>query len=122
MKPVPETPMEALEIFCSPDSEEWERDYAAMMIMSLDEALPTLPRPRGTRTPAPRYSRELLDVWRTRGGTEECFSRQMSKVLLRSPIRKSSSSEVKDRHDGFDSNVRQDGCGRIRLTGAENPE
>jgi len=100
--------MEALAIFCSPESEDWERDYAAMMITSLDEALPTLRRRRGIRTLAPRYNRELLNVWRTRGGTEECFSRQMSKVLLRSPERKSSSSEVKDRHNGLDANARQD--------------
>ena len=42
MQPVPKTPKEALEIFRSPDSEDWERDYAALMICSLDEALPDL--------------------------------------------------------------------------------
>lgn len=42
MQPVPATPMEALKVFRSPDSEDWERDYAALMITSLDEALPDL--------------------------------------------------------------------------------
>ena len=36
MKPVPKTPKEALEIFLSPDAEDWERDYAAI-IASRDE-------------------------------------------------------------------------------------
>lgn len=42
MFPVPKTPIEALEIFRSPDAEDWERDYAASMIGSLDEALSDL--------------------------------------------------------------------------------
>ena len=42
MQPAPKTPMEALAIFRSAESEEWERDYAAGMITSLDEALPDL--------------------------------------------------------------------------------
>lgn len=37
---VPQTPMEVLRIFRNPESEDWERDYAAMMITSLDKALP----------------------------------------------------------------------------------
>jgi hypothetical protein len=40
--PVPKTPMEALEVFRNPHAEDWERDYAALMIGSLDEALPDL--------------------------------------------------------------------------------
>ena len=42
MQPIPGTPAEALEVFRNPDSEDWERDYAAMMITSLEEALPDL--------------------------------------------------------------------------------
>lgn len=42
MQPVPKTPMEALEVFRNPDSEDWERDHAALMIGSLDEALSDL--------------------------------------------------------------------------------
>ena len=42
MQPVPKTPAEALAVFRSPDSEDWERDYAALMIGLLDEALPDL--------------------------------------------------------------------------------
>ena len=45
MKPVPKTPMEALEVFLSADAEEWERDYAAIMVSRdndlLVEALPS---------------------------------------------------------------------------------
>jgi hypothetical protein len=42
MQPVPQTPLEALEVFRDPASEDWERDYAAIMITALDEALPDL--------------------------------------------------------------------------------
>ena len=42
MQPVPKTPIEALEAFRRPEAEDWERDYAVLMIGSLDEALPDL--------------------------------------------------------------------------------
>jgi hypothetical protein len=42
MQPVPQTAEEALFLFRDPASEDWERDYAAMMIKDLDEALPDL--------------------------------------------------------------------------------
>lgn len=42
MHVVPKTPTEALAVFRSREAEEWERDYAAGMITSLDEALPDL--------------------------------------------------------------------------------
>jgi hypothetical protein len=42
MQPVPKTSAEALAVFRDPNSEDWERDYAALMITSLDEALPDL--------------------------------------------------------------------------------
>ena len=39
MQPIPQTPHEALAIFRDPASEDWERDYAARMMIDLDEAL-----------------------------------------------------------------------------------
>ena len=42
MQPVPETAAEALAIFRDPASEDWERDYAAIMLSDYDEALPDL--------------------------------------------------------------------------------
>ena len=71
MKPVPETPMEALVIFCSPDAEDWERDYAAMMITSLDEALPHLAAmardPNASTALQQRVAECLANAWRDRG-------------------------------------------------------
>lgn len=122
MKPVPETPMESLAIFCRPDAEDWERDYAAMMITSLDAALPhlaaTARNPNASAALQPRVAECLANAWRT----EECILRQISKVLRRSPERKFSSSEVKDRHKGFDANIRHDRIRTFRLIIAENPE
>lgn len=37
MHPVPKSPTEALAIYLDPASEEWERDYAALMIGELEE-------------------------------------------------------------------------------------
>lgn len=42
MHVVPKTPTEALAVLRSREAEEWERDHAAKMITSLDEALPDL--------------------------------------------------------------------------------
>ena len=42
MQTVPKTPLEALAVFRNPDAEDWERDYAALMIGLLDEALDDL--------------------------------------------------------------------------------
>jgi hypothetical protein len=39
MNPVPKTPLEALEVFLSPDAEEWERDYAAIIVSRDDDVL-----------------------------------------------------------------------------------
>lgn len=71
MHPVPNTPMEALAIFRSPDSEEWERDYAAGMIISLDEALPDLIAvacdPAASAGLQQRVAEALSFAWRDRG-------------------------------------------------------
>ena len=37
MQPIPKTATEALAIYRDPDSEDWERDYAAKMIGDLEE-------------------------------------------------------------------------------------
>ena len=37
MKPVPANAEEALKIFVDPDSEDWERDYAAKLIGELED-------------------------------------------------------------------------------------
>ena len=37
MQPVPETPEDALAVYLDERSEDWERDYAARMIGSLEE-------------------------------------------------------------------------------------
>lgn len=71
MQPVPKTPQEALEIFRSPESEEWERDYAAGMIISLDEALPDLIAvardPSASAVLQQRVAEALSFAWRDRG-------------------------------------------------------
>ena len=71
MHPVPKTPMEALAIFRSPESEEWEREYAAGMIISLDEALPDLiavARDPGADLGFQQRVAEVLSfAWRDRG-------------------------------------------------------
>lgn len=71
MHPVPKTPMEALAIFRSPESEEWERDYAAGMITSLDEALSDLVAvacdPSVSAGLQQRVAEALSFAWRDRG-------------------------------------------------------
>ena len=71
MHPVPKTPLEALAIFRSPESEEWERDYAAGMITSLDEALPDLVAvacdPSVSAGLQQRVAEVLSFAWRDRG-------------------------------------------------------
>ena len=68
---VPQTPMEALRIFRNPESEDWERDYAAMMITSLDEALPDLVAtardPSASEALQQRAAECLAGAWRDRG-------------------------------------------------------
>lgn len=71
MQPVPKTPKEALEVFRSPDSEDWERDYAALMIGTLDEALPDLVAmacdPTVSEMLQQRAAEALGGAWRDRG-------------------------------------------------------
>lgn len=71
MFPVPKTPMEALEIFRSPIAEDWERDYAALMIGSLDEALPELEAMARDATASEMLQQRAAEVlsfaWRDRG-------------------------------------------------------
>ena len=71
MQPIPVTPAEALEVFRNPDSEDWERDYAAIMIISLDEALPDLVATardaRVSEALQQRAAECLAVAWRNRG-------------------------------------------------------
>ena len=71
MQPVPKTPEEALELFRSPDSEDWERDYAALLIGTLDEALPDLVAMACDATVSEmlqqRAAEALVFAWRDRG-------------------------------------------------------
>ena len=71
MQPVPKTPMEALEAFRHPEAEDWERDYAALMIGSLDEALPDLVAMARDATVSEmlqqRAAQALGWAWRDRG-------------------------------------------------------
>jgi hypothetical protein len=71
MQPVPKSPVEALEVFRNPDSEDWERDYAALMIGSLDEALPDLVAVARDATASEmlqqRAAEALSFAWRDRG-------------------------------------------------------
>ena len=71
MQPVPNNPKEALEIFRSPDSEDWERDYAALMIGTLGEALPDLVAmacdPAVSEMLQQRAAEVLGGAWRDRG-------------------------------------------------------
>lgn len=71
MQSVPKTPLEALKIFRDPNSEDWERDYAALMIGSLDEALPDLVAlardPTASEMLQQRAAEALGGAWRDRG-------------------------------------------------------
>ena len=71
MQPVPKTPKEALEVFRSPNSEDWERDYAVLMIGTLDEALPDLVAmacdPTVSEMLQQRAAEALGGAWRDRG-------------------------------------------------------
>ena len=67
MFPVPKTPSEAR----NPEAEDWERDYAALMIGSLDEALPDLVAMARDATASEmlqqRAAEALSFAWRDRG-------------------------------------------------------
>jgi predicted DNA-binding protein (UPF0251 family) len=71
MQPVPKTPQEALEVFRSPDTEDWERDYAALMIGTLDEALPDLVAMARDATVSEMLQQRAAEVlggaWKDRG-------------------------------------------------------
>lgn len=71
MQDVPQMPMAALCIFRNPESEDWEREYAAMMITSLDEALPDLIAmardPTVSEALQQRAAECLAEAWRDRG-------------------------------------------------------
>jgi hypothetical protein len=71
MQPVPKTPEEALKVFRSAASEDWERDYAALMIGALDEALPDLVAtacdPTVSEMLQQRAAEILASAWRDRG-------------------------------------------------------
>jgi hypothetical protein len=71
MQPVPQNAVEALAVFRDPVSEDWERDYAAMMITGLDEALPDLiATARDANVSAALQQRAaecLAFAWRDRG-------------------------------------------------------
>ncbi len=71
MQPIPKTPKEALGVFRNPDSEDWERDYAALMISTLDEALPDLIAmacdPTVNEMLQQRAAEALGGAWRDRG-------------------------------------------------------
>ena len=71
MQPVPNDAAEALAIFRDPASEDWERDYAAMMIVDLDEALPDLAavarNPNESEMLQQRAAGCLANAWRDRG-------------------------------------------------------
>lgn len=67
----PRTPQEALEIFRNPDANDWERDYAALMIDSLDEALPELEKVARDASASEMLQQRAAEVlgcaWRDRG-------------------------------------------------------
>jgi hypothetical protein len=69
--PVPKTPFEALDIFRNPEANDWERDYAALMIDSLDEALPDLVAMARDATASEMLQQRAAEVlgcaWRDRG-------------------------------------------------------
>ena len=71
MQPVPKTPKEPLEVFRNADSEDWERDYAALMIGTLDEALPDLVAmardPTASQMLQQRAAEALGGAWSDRG-------------------------------------------------------
>jgi mannose/fructose-specific phosphotransferase system component IIA len=71
MHPVPKSAAEALRIYRDPTSEDWERDYAAMLIGELDEgrdALLTTARD-GTASEMlqQRAAECLANAWRDEG-------------------------------------------------------
>jgi hypothetical protein len=71
MQPVPKNAAEALAVFLDPASEDWERDYAAMMIGELDEgrsALAALAR-NGDESEMlqQRAAESLAGAWADRG-------------------------------------------------------
>ena len=78
MKPVPKSPKEALEVFLSSDAEEWERDYAAIIVSRDDdlmaEALPffeaTARDPNVGESLQQTVAGCLAVAWRNRGMLE----------------------------------------------------
>jgi hypothetical protein len=71
MQSIPQTAEEALAVFRDPVSEDWERDYAAMMITQLDEAIPdlvaTARNPDVSEALQQRAAECLAAAWRNRG-------------------------------------------------------
>lgn len=71
MQPVPGTPEEALSIYLDPASEEWERDYAALMIGELEAGraalLATARDPGASAMLQQRAAECLAGAWRDRG-------------------------------------------------------
>lgn len=69
--PGPRTPQEALELFRSPHATDYERDYAALMIDSLDEALPELEKVARDEDASEMLQQRAAEVlgcaWRDRG-------------------------------------------------------
>ena len=71
MHPVPKTAAEALAIYRDPESEDWERDYAAMLIGELEEgrdALLATARDRNASDMLQQRAAECLaHAWRDEG-------------------------------------------------------
>ena len=71
MHPVPKTETDALAIYLDPNSEDWERDYAAKMICGLEEgreALLITARDRNASEMLQQRAAECLaNAWRDQG-------------------------------------------------------
>ena len=71
MQPIPQTAAEALAIYMDPVSEDWERDYAAKMIGSLEAGrkalLATARDPNEDGMLQRRAAEVLCWVWRDQG-------------------------------------------------------
>ena len=71
MHPVPKTAAEALAIFRDPASEDWERDYAAMLIGDLEEGrealLATARDSNASEMLQQRAAGCLANAWRDQG-------------------------------------------------------
>ncbi len=98
MQPVPKTPIEALAIFRSLESEEWERDYAAGMVTSLDEALPDLVAVACNPTVGAGLQQRVAEVLSLGGETEVYFGLPIFRASPLWPAKKYCSVEARDRH------------------------